>query len=457
MKKILKTIKNFFQKVGKFFDKYLVTPISKSVLFVTKKIGGSGKKVESWLSKTNTLLFISLLISITLFIVIDQQILKYTQSTAEVLESLPVTADYNKKAYVVEGIPETVDITLIGNKTDLFIAKQMPSPDITVDLTNLGVGKHEVKIKYNQSVGNLKYMINPSTVTVEIFERKTQTASVSPDLLNQSSLDNKLVVESVNLDVDTDDVSISGPEYKLNQVATVKALINLSELGATKAGEYKIENAPLRAYNSRGEVVDVEIVPSKVNATVTIKSPADDIPIKIVLEGEVVFGKAIKSISSSADKVTVYGSAEAIEELKATGIEVKIDVSNLKDDKTYKIDLPKPVGIKSMNINSITVQVSLDTISDRDIENVKINFDNVEPGYIANATKVEDEKLAVNVQGVDSVIKSITSDDIYAYVDLKGKGPGTYKIEIYLKCNDTKITCTRLKKTIEVTVSKKNS
>lgn len=455
MKKTLKTIKNFFQKIGKFFDKYLVTPISKSVLFITKKISNSGKAVETWLSKTNTLLFVSLLISITMFIVIDQEILKYSQSTAEVLESLPVTADYNKKAYVVEGIPETVDITLIGNKTDLFIAKQMPSPEITVDLTNLGVGKHEVKIKYNQSVGNLKYMINPSTVTVEIFERKTQTASVTADLLNQSSLDSKLVVESVELDANTDDVSISGPEYKLKQVATVKALIDLSELGITKAGEYKVENAPLKAYNSRGEVVDVEIVPGKVNATVTVKSPAEDIPIKIVLEGEVVFGKAIKSITPSVDKVTVYGSSEAIEALKSTGIEVKVDVTNLKDNKIYKMDLPKPVGIKSMSVNSITIQVVLDTISDRDIENVKINFDNVESGYIANATRVEDEKLAVNVQGVDSVIKSITSDDIYAYVDLKGKGPGTYKVDIYLKCSDTKITCTRLKKTIEVAITKK--
>jgi len=276
MKKMWKTIKNFFLKIGKFFDRWLLTPISKFVFSITKSISNSGKAIETWLSKTNTLLFISFILALVLFIVIDQQILKYSQSTAEVLESLPVRAEYNETYYVVEGIPETVDITLIGSKTDLFIAKQMPSPDIVVDLTSLGVGKHEVEIKYNQSVGNLKYMINPSTVTVEIFEKKTDTATVSYDLLNQSSLDNKLIVESVVLD--TDEVSISGAEYKLKQVAVVKALIDLNEIDATKGGEYKVENANLKAYNSLGEVVDVEIVPSKMNAVVNIKSPYDEIP-----------------------------------------------------------------------------------------------------------------------------------------------------------------------------------
>ena len=93
MKKTLKTIKNFFQKIGKFFDKYLVTPISKFVLSITKKLSSCGKMLETWLSKTNTLLFISLILAILLFIAIDQQILKYSQSTAEVLESLPVRAE----------------------------------------------------------------------------------------------------------------------------------------------------------------------------------------------------------------------------------------------------------------------------------------------------------------------------------------------------------------------------
>ena len=35
MKKMLKTIKNFFLKTFRFFDKWIVTPISKFVLSIT--------------------------------------------------------------------------------------------------------------------------------------------------------------------------------------------------------------------------------------------------------------------------------------------------------------------------------------------------------------------------------------------------------------------------------------
>ena len=31
---------------------------------------------------------------------------------------------YNKEAYIIEGLPETADVTLIGRTVDLYLAKQ---------------------------------------------------------------------------------------------------------------------------------------------------------------------------------------------------------------------------------------------------------------------------------------------------------------------------------------------
>ena len=134
----------------------------------------------------------------------------------------------------------------------------------------------------------------------------------------------------------------------------------------------------------------------------------------------------------------------------------EIDVTDLKENKTYKIDLPKPVGIKSMTVSSITVEVKLDAITDKNIENVTINWD-IDDGYVVNTVNPQDEKLAVNVQGVESVINDVTSDDIEAYVDVRGKAPGKHTVEIKVVCKDTKITCTSLKKTIDVTITKKKN
>ena len=68
------------------------------------------------------------------FLVIDQDSNVMVDHYAETLPNQKVTAIYNEELYVVEGIPDTVDITLIGQKRHIFLAKQIPSQGITIDL-----------------------------------------------------------------------------------------------------------------------------------------------------------------------------------------------------------------------------------------------------------------------------------------------------------------------------------
>ena len=72
MKKIVKKIKNFFRNCYQFIDKIVITPITKLIYLITNKYGKSGKQIENWLSTTNTLLFVSLFLAFTLFIIIDK-------------------------------------------------------------------------------------------------------------------------------------------------------------------------------------------------------------------------------------------------------------------------------------------------------------------------------------------------------------------------------------------------
>ena len=60
MKNLIKSLSNFFKGIWGFIDKRIILPITKVITFFTGKYDVSGKKFEKWLSKTNTLLFISL-------------------------------------------------------------------------------------------------------------------------------------------------------------------------------------------------------------------------------------------------------------------------------------------------------------------------------------------------------------------------------------------------------------
>jgi len=451
MKKIMKAFKTFFKRIGKFIDVNIINPITKLVVAITGKFEKSGKKFENWLSKANTLLYISLFLAVLIFVIIDQKIITFNESSAEVLKSQPVNVLYNEEAYAIEGLPETVDITLIGSKTDLFIAKQSPSYDIQIDLTGLKPGTHKVNIKYSQALTNLDYMVNPSVATVIIYDKVSKSSSLTVDVLNQDSLDSKMVIDNVN--VDSDKVVIKGAEYQLERVANVKALVDINNLVDQKIGIHTLKNVPLVAYDQSGNVVDIEIVPSTITAEVEITSPSKEIPIKVIPVGNVAFGKAISSIEASASKVTIYGAEEILDKLNF--IPLEIDVNNLKANKQWKLELEKPVGIKSMSVNSITIDVKLDSVADRNIERVKIERRNLGDNYDVSALSAGDVEVTVNIKGVESVLKDITAENIVAYVDLKGLGEGTHEVEVKVEGSDPRIEYLSKTKKITLKIVKK--
>lgn len=453
MKKIVKAFSNFFRGIWKFIDKKIIVPITKLILKITGNFNRSGKKFENWLSRPTTLLFISLFLAITIFVVVDQKILIFSESSAEVLKKQPVTVKYNEEAYVIEGLPETVDITLIGSKTDLFIAKQSPSYDITVDLTGLKPGTHKVNIKYNQVAStSLEYKVNPSTVTIYIYPKISRTKTLSIDLLNQDILDSKLVVNSMS--VIDDKVIVKGAEHQISEVAVVKALADVKNIAKQEIGTTTIKDVPLKAYDDEGNILDVELVPSKIDVDIEISSPMKELPIKVIPTGTIAFGKAISEIITSEEKVTVYGDENAISDLDY--IPVQVDVNNLSADRQYKLGIQKPVGVTSMNVNNITVDIKLGDTSDKDINDVKIEYRNLKEGYTVQGLSESDIKVAVNVKGVSTVLEEIKTEDITAYLDLKDFPEGTHEVEVHVEGNDARVQYTAKTKKVKIKILKTN-
>ena len=450
MKKILKSISSFFLAIWKFIDKKIVLPITKLVLKITGGYDKSGKRIENWLSKRNTLLFIALFCALVIFIVIDQQIVKFSKNSAEVLRSLPVTTRYNEEEYVVEGIPETVDITLIGSKTDLFIANQISSYDVTLDLTGLKPGQHKVNIKYNQALTNLEYMINPSSVNVTIYNKVSQTKTLTVDILNKDKLSSKLVISDTK--IDTDKVIVKGSQKALDKVAIVKALLNVEDFVTQEVGTFTVKDVELKAYDSEGNIVNVEIVPETINVDVTITSPSKEVQVKVIPKGNVAFGKAISSIDTDVKKVTLYGDQTVLDTLNYVNVEV--DVSDLSDNKNYKVDLIKPVGITYMSESTVNVSLVLGSVSERDITGITINKRNLKEGYSVNPLSKDDAIVTVNLKGVAGVINNITSEDVVAYIDLEGLTEGTHEVEVKVEKIDSRVTYTSKTKKVTVIISK---
>lgn len=451
MKKLLKIFKSSFAKIFSLIDKGIIIPTTKFIVSMTDKYGNSGKKIESWLSRANTILYISLLLAVVTFIIVDQKIITFSESSAEILKSQPVNAIYNEEAYVIEGLPSTVDITLIGSKADLYFAKQSPSHDINVDLSALKPGTHRVNIGYNQALPSVDYKVNPSVATVIIHPKVSISKTLTVDLLNKDSLDDKLVIKDVN--IANDKVVIKGSEDQLKKVASVKALVDVLNLVKQEVGTTTLKDIPLRAYDENGSVVDIEIVPSKITADIVIASPSKDLPIKIIPKGSVSFGKAISSIISNVTSLTVYGDEDALADLKF--VPVEIDVTNLKENQQYKMELVKPVGVTSMSVNNITVNVSLEAAIDKEITGIPIEYRNLGENYTVQALSKDDLQVSVILKGVASVVNSITSADVIAYLDLKGYAEGTHEVDVLIEQSDVKIEYVPKTKKVSIRIYRK--
>lgn len=453
MKKLIQAIKTFFQKIWSIIDRFIVFPLTKLVLKISTYFEQSSRKIENWLSQADTLLFISLFIAIVAFIVVDQKILGFSQSSAEVLKNQPIEVKYNEEAYVIEGIPESVDITIIGNATDLYIAKQSPSNGVKLDLSDLKPGQHKIALNYTQAVGTaVDYTVNPAVANITIYQKISETKILNYDILNQEKLDTKYAISSVKLE--SDRVVIKGAEKELKKVATVKALIDVNNFVKQEVGTMTLKDIALKAYDEKGNVVDVEILPNKITAELEITSSSKELPIKVIPKGEVAFGKAISNIKLSESKVTVYGNEEALASLEY--IPLEINVEGLTENREYKMELTKPVGIKMMSVNNVTVNVSLDTVSNRDIEGVSVEYINIdEEKYNIQAASAEDRTITVSLKGVASVIEEIEATDIKAYIDLTGYTEGTHEVEVKVEGTDPKIQYIAKTKKIKIKITKK--
>ena len=454
MKKIIKQIGKFFHSIGLFFDKWLITPITKLILVIMNYAKDNSKNVDKFLGKKSTLLVLSLLLAGATFVIIDQESNVMIDQYAEVLYNQQVTAVYNEELYVVEGLPKTVDITLVGQRRHIFLAKQSPSKGVSVDLTGLKPGNHKVTLKYTQRLKSLDYRLDPSTVTVTIYEKVSDTRSLTYDILHKDSLNKKLYISDVQLN--RNEVIIKGAQYKLDQVASVKALIDVNKIPNPKAGEIilKDKDVPLVAYDTNGKILsDVEIVPRSVEAKLTITSPSKEVPIKVVPDGELAFGKSIKSMELSTSTVTVYGEQDAIDKIEQ--LEVTIDTEGLDENKEYHVTLKKPNGITDLSTKTLTVKVTLDNSISKEFKNISIQFRNLNPNYKVQALTDDDRQVTVVVSGSEEIINKLEASSIKPYIDLKDCTIGEHEVIVKVTGDDLRLKYESKTKKVKVRISEK--
>lgn len=425
----------FIKGIYNFFDKCIIVPISRLVFNIQNLNKKNAGWIDKLLNKPNFLIFLSLILAVVLFLLVDSKALLLVENNAEVITNVPVKLKYNAEAYVVEGVPETVDITITGRKSDIYLAKQLGEFEVTLDLSDYTASESAYKVyfTYSKSIDNLTYKLDPSYVSVIIKNKVSSVASVTSELINQDKLDPTLSVKSVSLS--KSEVVVKGSESALDKIAWIKALVDLDNDDLSEAGTYDLDNVKLVAYDNSGKILNnIEMVPNTLSASVTLDSYSTTVPIEVKTTGKLISGKSIASIlinDSESQSVTIYGNENELKDIKSIPVVINVDGMGSDTTKKYTVKLTKPTGVRKISETDVTISVTFGQE-----EQKKINISNISKknlGSSLNANIISTDEISVICKGVSSVLTDITENDISAYVDLTGLGVGDHEVEVKIE------------------------
>ncbi len=437
LKKIGRVIFTFFESIFKVIDKFIVMPISRLIYNVQKGTNSNNNSFNKLLNRPQFLIIMALVFAIICFVLIDNKVLSLVSNEAEIIKDVPVNLIYNEEAFVVENVPKTVDITISGRRSDIYLAKQLGEFEVELNLSKYTeAGTYRVYFTSTEPIKAVDYILNPNYINVTIKDKVSEVKSVTYDLVGTDKLDNKLSVSSVTLD--SSEVVVKGSQTAIDNISSIKALVDLSLDTYKEKGTYELTNIPLVAYDKNGEILsNVEIVPKTLTGTLVLNSYKMTVPLSILTTGNLVNGKAIASIlinNSASFTVDIYGEEEDIKDITSVPVTVNVDGYGAESVKNYTVIIAKPVGVRDISVKNVTITISFGDEEQKTLTVNDFSYKNLAEGYTANPTS--NKAIEIQAKGVRSNLSNIDASNIRPYLDLSGLGEGTYEVEVKIDNNN---------------------
>jgi YbbR domain-containing protein len=335
-----------------------------------------------------------------------------TPTGGEVLRDVPVIVEGLSEDLEVSGIPDTINVALIGPTFDIYTAKVSKNYEVYVDLANYGEGDYTIEYKYRNFSAGLDIIIVPENVSVKISPKQIQTFTLGHQFENDDVLKEE---QSVAVsEMEHQEVEVRGSQESISQIHSVNAVIDLSTVDMAD-GVFS-QRAKVYAYDRSGEKMDVEIIPNEVDVQCEISSYSKEVEIVPKIVGEVEQGYAIASMKLEVDKVKIYGNEEKLKDLEE--LEVTIDVSEFNSSKTLKdVVINQVDGINKMSVTQMDVSVDVEKAETKVITDIPIAVLNNTANFNIIYNTGED-KASVEVTAAPTVLDKISADDFKATIDL---------------------------------------
>lgn len=355
-----------------------------------------------------------------------------------------ISAETSNNPTEEANFPQPVPLEVVGQDPGLVITSSMPSSVVltirapqsvwqalranpglvraVLDLSGLETGTHTVQVQIQ--VGRSPYeIVNHSPRSVNVTLERLISRTLPIDLVVRGEPAIGYQAETPELSHDT--VIVSGPETLVNQVQSVRALLDLS--GAT---EPITRNITLQALDSSETVVNgISITPDRITAAVEVAQRFGyrNVVVKAEVIGQIANGYRLTNISVFPPAVTVYSpNPQIISSLPGVISTLPVDLTGVQDDIDISVALDLPPGVLVVgDENEVLVRVGVAAIeSSLTLDNMPVEV----AGLPANlAAVVAPETVTVIFSGPVALLDQLNRENIRVYVEIDEPRVGTFQ------------------------------
>ena len=360
-----------------------------------------------------------------------------TLSSSKALTGVAISSRYNSESFELTGAPSSCDIVLTGEAANVTNAASKKGY-CTINLEGYTEGTHTVKMSATGFGESVNAVVSPSEVTVTLKKKTTMQFDLSYDYINQNVLDSKYILSQPTF-LTGSKINIRASQDTLNSIALVKALIDVSN----QNGDFEIE-APLVAYDKNGKVVDAEIVPDTVMASVKVSSPHKTVGIKFNFTGTCPEGLAIDTVSMDHQTTEIYASDAVLAQI--SDVYVNFDLSTITGNAETMMPVTLPANVKASDVTMVNVKVELAELETRTVEDISLQYRNNTNNLAVS--QIDVRTVDVLITGSKDNLENIDEEQIAVYFDCKDLEPGTYELPLTVEYNGNPYVTLSLSKSV---------
>jgi YbbR domain-containing protein len=375
-----------------------------------------------WLGRNLTSLILSLLLAIVIWTS------AVTSTNPNIEAELTVPLEVIQQATdiaIVDPLPETVTLKILAPES-IIQQLEEDNPIIAyIDLADIEAGTYRFPVQVR---------IPDELKPIEILEQSHKQLE-----LKVSNLISKIFTISIQVEgepaigyktsgLEWDEVlaTVTGQETKVNDVASVVGILDISDASGTIS-----EELTLQARDKDGDLVDaITLTPDtvRVNQIISLQGGYRNVAVNVITEGIVEPGYRFTSITPAPPTVMVFSeNPQLVEQLPGYVNTKPLDLTGVNGYLETILEFDLPEGITVVGDPTVLVQVNVTALITSMTISREIEIIGLLPGLSAVVSPLQ---VSVLVSGPVPVLDNLTLRDIRVIVDLTNLGIGVHTVTL---------------------------